>query len=183
MFNTYGWFSGASGQSSAMADFNKILQKKGGKSWIEWNKVMPSRSLFDWEHKDKVVYGDKFRKFLTDFRDNKLTESDNDGEVLLGNKKKGMSGEDKAALIGTAVGAVGGGLGMIAGNVAGRVAYRIGGKAISDIQRMMNYDKGPDPTLAQRLNAKNPVVRAHAKRVLEYRKFLGKDTSEIEKEA
>ena len=112
-----------------------------------------------------------------------MTESDNDGEVILGNKKKSMSGEDKAALVGSAMGAAGGGLGMVAGNVAGRAAYRVGGRAISDVQRTMNYDKGPDPTLAQRLNAKNSTVKRLAETELRLRKARGEDVSKIEEEA
>ena len=129
------------------------------------------------------MYDDKFRDFITAFRGGKLTDKDNDGDIVMGFKKKGMTTEDKVALAGAATGALWGGVGAVVGSMTARVGYRIGNRLVSDIQRGISYDKGPDKTLAQRLNARNPIAKRLAEAELRQLKRNGHDTSKIEEEA
>lgn len=166
------WF----GNDQSMSEFNKVLQKKGGKIWLEWNNAVAKRSMFDYENRDKVVYGDKFRDFINKFRQNRMSDADNDLDVVVGNKKKPMAGEDKAALVGGLLGGVG-------GSVAARVGYRVGEKTAEAWNRTMNYDKGPDPSLAQRLTAKGYPTRKLAETEYRLRKNVaGEDMSKVDEE-
>lgn len=105
---------------------------------------MAKHQLFDYEDRDKVVYGDKFRDFINKFRKNKMSDADNDLDVLVGNKKKARTAGEKAALAGAVVGgALGGAVGAYVGSAAASAAANYTSKTIGNLARTQSYDKAP----------------------------------------
>ena len=111
-----------------MEGFKKKVLSKGFDIWRSWNRVLTKKVKFDYQNRDKVIYGDKFAKFLTRFRENEVSDKENNlagatdpGKGWLKKKWNNMGTLAKATLIGAAIGSVIPGFGIIGGAAIGAV--------------------------------------------------------------
>ena len=111
-----------------MEGFKKKVLPDAFDIWRSWNKVLTKKVKFDYQNRDKVIYGDKFVKFLTRFRENRVSDKENNlagatgpGKWWLKEKWDNMGTLGKATLIGTAIGSVLPGVGTVAGAAIGAI--------------------------------------------------------------
>ena len=80
------------GNNQSMANFNKVIQDKGGKAWLEWNNAVSKKSLFKYENPESVLYGDKFGSYIKKLRAGKLQGRENSlDSAVNGDKKHGAT--------------------------------------------------------------------------------------------
>ena len=118
------------------------LLKDYGEYWTEWNKALVSHKIGGYENENDVLFKDKFVKFLKKLRSGQIQGKDNNLETAT--KKKGIDW-GTVATVGLALGSPVG-LAIVGIGMAGKALFNAGKKAVKNVSRILNYDKG-DPNL------------------------------------